>query len=129
MSKELIENLVWAGIFGALTLGGTVTHKLGYIDFDTVIRMVISPIGLWMAWYGNRMPKTLVPAPANARQARRVASWSLVFSGLIYAGLWAFAPIPVAIWCGTGAVLGGLAMTLGYCFSLPRGPRGNARST
>jgi hypothetical protein len=70
-----------------------------------------------IAWYGNRMPKTVVPS-AQARQARRVAAWSLVLSGLIYAGLWAFAPIPVAISGGTGAIVAGGAVTLAYCLSL-----------
>ena len=73
--------------------------------------------GLMIAWYGNRMPKTVVPS-ACARQARRVAAWAMVLSGLVYAGLWAFAPIPVAIWGGSGAVLAGVAVTLGYCLSL-----------
>lgn len=71
-----------------------------------------------MVWYGNRMPKTLVPTPACAGQARRIASWSMVLSGLIYVGLWALAPIPVASWAGTGAVLTGVAVTLAYCLSL-----------
>ena len=55
---------------------------------------------------------------AKARQARRVAAWSLVLSGLIYGGLWAFAPIPVAISGGTGAIVAGVAVTLAYCLSL-----------
>ncbi len=67
---------------------------------------------------GNRIPKTFVRS-ARARQAQRVAAWSQVLSGLVYAGLWAFAPIPVAITVGSGAVLAGVAVTLGYCLSLP----------
>ncbi|SFR86690.1 hypothetical protein SAMN05216570_0128 [Dyella sp. OK004] len=118
MKKELIGSLAWAGVMLALALGATFAHKLGYIDRDTVTRVVIGIIGLWMAWYGNRMPKTMVPVPACAGQARRVASWSLVLSGLVYAGLWAFAPIPVATTAGTVAVLAGIAVTLGYCLSL-----------
>ena len=39
-----------------------------------------------------RLSKTVVPR-AWAGQARRVAGWSMVLSGLIYAGLGAFAPI------------------------------------
>jgi len=70
-----------------------------------------------IASFGNRMPKTFVPN-ACARQARRVASWSLVLSGLVYAGLWAFAPIPVAVVGGCAAVLSGMAVTIGYCISL-----------
>jgi len=83
MKKELIESLAWAGTLIGLTIGAIFAHKVGYIDLDTLIRLTSGPVGLWMAWYGNRMPKTLVPVPANARQARRVASWSLVLSGLV----------------------------------------------
>lgn len=118
MKKELMGSLAWAGVMLGLALGATFAHKLGYIDRDTVTRMVIGIIGLWMAWYGNRMPKTMVPVPACAGQARRVASWSMVLSGLVYAGLWAFAPIPVATTAGTIAVLAGITVTLGYCLSL-----------
>ena len=117
MKRELIGALAWAGIMFALTLGASFAHKRGYIDGDTVIRMVIGPTGLWMAWYGNRIPKNVVPS-ARAGQAQRVAAWSLVLSGLVYAGLFVFAPIPVAAAVGSGAVFTGVAVTLGYCLSL-----------
>jgi hypothetical protein len=125
MNKELMACLVWAGGMMALALGATFAHKLGYIDGDTVTRLVTGVTGLWMAWYGNRMPKAMVqvPVPAGARQARRVASWSLVLSGLVYAGLWAFAPIPVAITAGSGAIVVGIAVTFGYCLSLRAKPK------
>lgn len=115
--KELTGALLWAGIMFALALGATVAHKVGYIDRDTVTRLVTGVFGLWMAWYGNRIPKTFAPN-ACARQAQRVAAWSMVLSGLVYAGLWAFAPIPVAITGGCGAVVAGIAVTLGYCLRL-----------
>jgi hypothetical protein len=41
-----------------------------------------------------------------------------VLGGLVYTGLWAFAPIPLAIWGGLGALLAGSAVTVGYCLSL-----------
>ena len=121
MKKEMMGSLVWAGFMLALATGATVVHKLGYIDHETVQRMVSGVIGLWLAWYGNQMPKAMVQVrvPACAGQARRVAAWSMVLSGLVYAGLWAFAPIPVALWGGTGVVLAGVAVTFGYCLSLP----------
>ncbi|APW61895.1 ammonium transporter [Paludisphaera borealis] len=123
--KELTACLVWAGGMMALALGAIFAHKLGYIDRDTVTRLVTGVIGLWMVWYGNRMPKAmvLVRVPASAGQARRVASWSMVLSGLVYAGLWAFAPIPVAATVGSGAVLAGVAVTLGYCLSRRAKPK------
>ena len=45
-----------------------------------------------IAWYGNRMPKAVVP-DACARQATRVGGWSMALSGLVYAGLWAQSPM------------------------------------
>jgi hypothetical protein len=117
MNKELTGSLAWAGAIFALALGSSFAHKLGYIDGIMVKRIVIGVSGLMFAWYGNRIPKTFAPN-ASARKAQRVAAWSLVLSGLVYAGLWALAPMPVAIWGGTGAVLAGIAITFAYCLSL-----------
>ena len=118
MKRELIGALAWAGFMLALAVGASVAHRLGYIDRDTVTRLVCGVIGLYLAWYGNRLPKTFV-RNAQARKAQRVSAWCQVLSGLVYAGLWAFAPIPVAVWGGCGAVLAGIAVTFGYCLSLP----------
>ena len=122
MHRELTAGLVWGGGMLAVAFSAVVAHKLGYVDRDTVTRVVIGANGLMMAWYGNRMPKAFVPG-AQARRARRVAAWSLVLSGLAYAGLWAFAPIPAATWGGTAAVLAGIAVTFGYCLSLRATPK------
>ena len=117
MSRELKAGLVWGSGMVVVALSAIFARKLGYVDSDAVMRVVTGTNGLMIAWYGNRMPKTVVPS-AQARRARRVAAWSLVLSGLIYAGLWAFAPIPVAISGGTGAIVAGGAVTLAYCLSL-----------
>lgn len=116
MKKELIGALAWAGAMFALALGTSFANKLGYIGHDTVLRVVTGVIGLWLAWYGNRLPKTFVRS-TQGRQVQRFSAWSMVLSGLVYAGLWAFAPITVAVWGGLCAVLAGIAMTLGYCMS------------
>ena len=123
MKKELIGALVWAAAMLALAFGATFAHRLGYIDRDTVTRLVTGVIGLWMAWYGNLIPKRLARS-AQARQIQRVAAWSQVVSGLVYAGLWAFAPIQVAVSVGTCVVLAGIAVTFGYVLSQP--PRAKA---
>jgi hypothetical protein len=36
----------------------------------------------------------------------RFAGWALVLSGLVYAGFWAFAPLPLAMTIGIVATLG-----------------------
>ena len=123
MNKDLVGNLAWGGGIVAVALVGSLARKLGYVDGDTVTRVVIGLNGLMIAWQGNRLPKAFVPN-ACARQARRVAGWSLVLSGLVYAGLFAFAPIPVAAVGGSCAVVAGIAVTLGYCLSL----RGRAKT-
>ena len=56
----------------------------------------------------------------------RVAGWSFVTSGLVYAGLWAFAPVPVAIVAGSAAVAAGMIVTIGFCFRLRRRTRAGA---
>ena len=117
LKNEVIAPLAWGGGIVAVALVSTLARKLGYIDGDTVTRVVIGLTGLMIAANGNRLPKVVVPN-AYAQRARRVAGWSLVLSGLVYAGLWAVAPIQVAIWGGCGAVVAGIAVTLGYCLSL-----------
>ncbi len=117
MNKELVGNFAWGGAILLVAVAGSLARRLGYVDSETLTRVVIGLNGLMIAWQGNRLPKTFVPN-ACARQARRVAGWSLALSGLVYAGLFAFAPIPVAVVGGVGAVVAGIVVTLGYCLSL-----------
>jgi len=117
MNRELMAAIAWGGGTIALALGATAARKLGYIDAETVTRLVIGSNGLMIAWYGNRMPKALAPS-ACARQIARVAGWSMFLSGIVYTGLWVFAPVQVAIAVGCGVVATGMAVTLGYCLSL-----------
>ena len=122
MKKDLVVAASWAGGMILLALGATLARKLGYMDQDAVLRIVIGINGLMIAYYGNRAPKAVAPS-AHAQQVARVSGWSSVLSGLIYAGLWAFAPIPVAITVGTAAVAAGILVTLAYCFLLRRRSR------
>ena len=117
MKKDLLEGLAWGGSMVALALAMVAARKLGYVEADTITRVVIGSNGLMVAWYGNRLPKTFV-ANARLREARRVSAWSQVLSGLVYAALWAFAPIPVAVAGGIAAILAGFVVTIGYCLSL-----------
>lgn len=117
MNQDLTKGLAWAGGLLALALAATLARRLGYIDGDAVTRVVMGATGLVLVWYGNRMPKAFVPGGC-ARQVQRVGGWSMVLSGLAYAGLWAFAPLSVAFMAGCGAVIAGLAVTIGYGLAL-----------
>ncbi len=119
MNKDLIKSLVVAGGLIAVALVSTPARSMGLIDGDAVTRLVMGATGLMLIWYGNRMPKTFVPA-AKARQVQRVGGWSMVLSGLIYAALWAFAPLDLAFTAGCAVVVAGLVATIGYCLTLRR---------
>jgi len=115
--KKQLAALAWGGDILALSLSADLARRLGYVDGDVSRRVVTSVIGLMVAWTGNRMPKAFVPS-ACARQFRRVGGWSMMLSGLVYAGLWAFAPIQVAFTWGCAAVIAGMAVTIAYGLSL-----------
>ena len=117
MKKDVITDLVWGGGILVLALVASFARQQGYIDHDTTTRIVLGATGLMVASFGNRMPKRMVPN-ARARKATRVGGWSLAISGLIYAALWAFAPLNVALIGGCGAIILGMAITFGYCLSL-----------
>ncbi len=117
MNKELAADFAWGIGIVVLALASTYARRLGYIEGDTVTRIVMCAIGLMVAWSGNRMPKRFVPS-AWARQATRVAGWSMALSGLIYAALWVFAPTQVAVVGGSSVVILGILVTISYCLSL-----------
>lgn len=117
MSKDLIGSLAWGVGILLLALIASVARSRGMIDGDATTRIVLVATGLMIAWFGNRAPKTFVPS-ARARQAKRVAGWSLAISGLIYAAAFAFAPMDMAVIVGCGAVMLGIAVTFIYCLSL-----------
>ena len=115
--RDVIGNLAWGGGIVILAVAAQFARRHGYIDAETVTRLVTGIIGLMVAWQGNRMPKIFVPN-ACARQARRVAGWALTLSGLIYAGLFAFAPLRLAFLGGPAAIVTGIVATFAYCLSL-----------
>lgn len=123
MNRELSGYIAWGVGIVAVALAASWARKLGYIDHDTTTRVVIGLNGLMIAWIGNRMPKAVAPSAA-VREVKRVGGWSMVLSGLVYAGLWAFAPIPVAVAGGCAAIILGIAVTFGYCLKL----RGKAKA-
>lgn len=119
MTKISKGDIAWGGGIIVLAIAATLARQQGYLDEDESIRLVLGVTGLMLVWYGNRAPKAFI-ANAQARKAARFSGWSMVLSGLVYAGLWAFAPFPVAMVFGCGAVLAGVAATVIYCRGLRR---------
>ena len=123
VKSEVVPSLVAAGLLIGAALAATAARSAGWIDGETVTRIVMGGTGLMLAWVGNRMPKRFVPA-AQARRVNRVGGWSMAISGLVYGALWAFAPLDAALWGGCAAVMAGMAVTVGYCLTGAR--RGTA---
>lgn len=117
MNSETKVSLAWGVGILVLALGLSSARSAGHVDTDTVTRIVLGATGLMVAWFGNMMPKRFVPS-ALARRVHRVGGWSLVVSGLIYAGAFVVLPIQTAVFVGGSAVVAGLAITIGYCQSL-----------
>jgi hypothetical protein len=113
LNKEILAGLICAGAMLLVSAAAKLAHGRGLIDAD-VAQRAIGLNGLLVAYLGNRVPKK-VARTACARQVKRVSGWSMVLSGLLYTGLWAFAPIPVALVYGTGALFAGVLFTLCYC--------------
>jgi hypothetical protein len=118
MNKDLINSLAWGGGIVVLALACSLARALGYIDQETTLRIVLGATGLMIASFGDRIPKKFAPS-ACARKAQRVTAWSMVISGLVYAGAFVFAPtMMTAVVIGCGAIILGMAVTFGYCLSL-----------
>jgi hypothetical protein len=116
-NRGLAPSLAWGGGLVLLALGATLARQAGWIDQEAVTRIVLGATGLMIVWFGNRLPKAMLPTDA-ARRVARVSGWSMVLSGLVYAGLWVFAPTTLALVLGCAAVALGLAVTLGYGWRL-----------
>lgn len=117
MNRDIRVGLTWAAVILALALGATFARQQGYIDQDTVLRVVIGINGLMIIHYGNRAPKA-VATTAFAQKLTRFSGWSSVLSGIVYAGAWAFAPIQTAVIVGSAAVILGMIATMSYFFVL-----------
>jgi hypothetical protein len=66
------------------------------------------------------MPKDVGPwrpsalAMARSQSALRVGGWSMTFAGLVYAALWAFAPLAFADAASMVIVAAAMVITVGY---------------
>jgi hypothetical protein len=128
MNSDITKSLIVAGSLIGVGLAATVARQQGLIDSETVQRLTMGAIGLMVVWYGNRAPKAFVPS-ALGRRITRFTGWSMTLSGLVYAGTWAFAPLPVAMTIGTGAVAISLIASVAYCLWLRGQARGGAPTT
>jgi hypothetical protein len=120
MTNRLVPAIALAAfiIGAALALG--YAENAGWIGDDMAKRTMQVLIGLMLAAYANLMPKQLgrprgtARAEAAAQSVLRVGGWSLTLASLVYAGLWAFAPLDLANIASMIVLGGATAFMLGY---------------
>lgn len=117
--KHLLIDFAWGPLIVCASLLASYLRDLGYTDGDTVTRVVMCLSGLMVAWFGNRVPQTLLPETEIAI-VRKLASKSLVVGGLTFTGLWAFAEISVANHLGIAILVLSLAITLLHVITIYR---------
>ena len=120
----ILKRTSFAIALAALILGTAAglsyAQGLGLIGPDAAKRTMQVMIGLVLAAYSNLMPKDVgpwrasAPAMARAQSALRVGGWSMTLAGLVYASLWAFAPLGFADVAATAVVAAALLITIGY---------------
>jgi hypothetical protein len=120
----ITNRLGWAIVLAAFILAAAAVLRYaeaaGFISDELAIRTMQVLIGLMCAGYGNVMPKQLgrprgsAAAESRAQKAHRVGGWSMTLAGLVYAGLWAFAPLGFADFASVVVVAAALLLTLGY---------------
>ena len=104
----------------AVAAGLGYAEDAGIVGHDVSVRGVQIMIGLVVAAYANLIPKQigdfiLSPEVATRVQsARRIGGWALTLAGLAQAGLWAFAPVSLALPASIAAIVTAMIVLLGY---------------
>lgn len=119
--KAIRAALVIAGVQVAAAMLLAVAYKLGVIGLETLMRGGMVVCGLGLAAVGNTMPKLMddstpgsLAAAARRQDVYRVGGWAMTLAGLVFAGLWAFAPFTVAVNGCVVALGAGIAVMFGY---------------
>ena len=118
--KKMSFAIALAVIFLGTSAALLYAQRMDLIGPDTAKRTMQVLSGLILAAYANLMPKDVgrwqasAVAVARAQSALRVGGWSLTLAGLIYAGLWAFAPLAFANIASVVVVATALLITMAY---------------
>ena len=119
----ILKRTTFAVAFAVLILGMAAGLKyaqsLDLIGPDAAKRTMQVTIGLMLA---VRQPdaegcwprRASALAMARSQSALRVGGWSMTLAGLVYAGLWAFAPLAFADVASMVIVASAMVITMGY---------------
>ncbi|MEQ1755103.1 MAG: hypothetical protein ABL973_13340 [Micropepsaceae bacterium] len=124
-TSKMTEGLILATGLIAISLGLAWAGKAGMVDADLPTRVTMAISGLFIAYYGNSIPKVLLRSE-KAIWARRVIGWAFVLSGVGTAALWFILPVKLAT--GTTLLLvGGTLLLAVLICALSRNMRRSAQ--
>lgn len=118
--QEIFFGLKLAAVMIASALLLSIARNQGWVDSGQVLRGQNVIIGLALAAFCNLMPKRMHGSPRSvyhatlAQSLGRVGGWAMTLAFLVWAALWAFAPLDVARIGGMVAVGAGVAVMIGY---------------
>ena len=119
-------NNIWfslklAGSILGASLLLTLARQQGWLDAEQVMRAFNIVLGVTLAIYGNALPKMMDGNPPRtlheatvAQAIGRVSGWAMTLAFLVWAALWAFAPLQIARIGSIGAVVASVVVMLGY---------------
>lgn len=118
MNKSILWALIFAVSFMALAAGLGAAENRGLVSDEFVRRTIQVIIGLMLAVYSNFTPKQIgtpgsPQVEAIKQNVLRVTGWSMALAGLIYAALWAFAPMRIANIASVAVVAFAMVITMG----------------
>ena len=94
---------MFSGLILVISLGMKLALVLGAVkDADLSRRATMVILGVFFAFTGNGMPRTLTPLavmrcdPARVQAFQRFAGWTWVLTGLAFAGVWLLLPLGLA---------------------------------
>ncbi|HET9768227.1 MAG TPA: hypothetical protein VFS60_15340, partial [Thermoanaerobaculia bacterium] len=113
-AEALRSGVAFGSLILVCSLGAKILAALGAMGSEEIShRVSMAILGLFVAFGGNALPKTLTPLtdlrcdPARVQALQRRAGWTFVLSGLAFSVAWLVLPIAAAEPVSICLLLGG----------------------
>lgn len=119
-ARPILSGLVQAGVMIAAAAALKYAESVHAVAPDVAARAMQAIIGLSLAFIANFMPKSVpasrgaTAAGGRAQSALRIGGWAFMIAGLLYAAIWALAPLTIAGDIAIVPVAAALVVTIAY---------------
>lgn len=111
--NDIVQGVIIAGGILAISLALTAAQRAHWIDADMTLRISMVVTGLVLVFYANAVPKAVFRSQ-RAHNVQRFTGWVFFATGLAYAAIWAFAPMPIAL-NAMYVIAAGFVAVVAYC--------------